>query len=172
MTIPGDGLVRTFSVLGVLAAFGVSGGSWLVLAAATTLAVCLNVALQVPRRAAAEAPTSCSNVSFDHEQALAELLGLVGRDVRVLVAARADGWGVASLRGTLTRGGAVGTAADDTLFFAVGCDGGFFLPRQRFRGAHRTEQPDSVAALALHVGEAIVYVLGDQRRADPDPVPA
>ena len=153
------------AALCVLAAGLLSGGSPLVLIVATMIAVavCVVAGRRRGRHSAGrrEFAPPFRGVGLDHEQTLAELLALVGSRVHVLVAPRTDGWGVATLRGTLTRAGGVGTTGDDTLFFAVGGEGGFFLPRQRFHRAYHVEQPETTA-LALHIGDALVYVLDDE----------
>jgi hypothetical protein len=159
---------RAPAALCVLGAALLSGGSPLVLIVAGTIAVafCVLAGRRRGRHSAArpEFAPPFGGIGLDHEQTLAELLALVGSRVHVLVAPRTDGWGVATLRGTLTRAGGVGTTGDDTLFFAVGSEGGFFLPRQRFHRAYHVEQPET-AALALHIGDALVYVLDDESHA-------
>jgi hypothetical protein len=156
--------VRCYALtaLCVITAAVISGGSPIVLLLAATIAV---TALIRRRR---EAPTPDSALAppfagpgLDHAQTLTELLGRVGSRVHVLAAARADGWGVVTLRGTLTHAGGVGTATEDVLFFAIGNDGGFFLPRARFHRAYHVERSQA-PALALHIGEALVYLLDDE----------
>jgi hypothetical protein len=155
------------AALCVLAVAVLPGGPALVLilAPAIAVAVCVLAGRRRGRHSAAspEFAPPFRGVGLDHEQTLAELLALVGSQVHVLVAPRTDGWGVATLRGTLTRAGDVGTTGHDTLFFAVGSEGGFFLPRQRFHRAYHVEQPGTTA-LALHIGDALVYVLDDEPR--------
>jgi hypothetical protein len=156
--------VRCYALAALCAitAVVISGGSRVALLLATAIAV----AALIRRRR--DAPTSDSapappfaGPGLDHAQTLTELLGRVGSPVHVLAAARADGWGVVTLRGTLTHAGGVGTATDDVLFFAIGSDGGFFLPRARFRRAYHVERSQA-PALALHIGEALVYLLDDE----------
>jgi hypothetical protein len=141
------------------AASAIATGSSLVVIIATSAALAIYTLAHPHRRARCACAPFVG--AFDHRQTLTELLGLVGSRVHVLAAARADGWGVVTLRGTLSRAGGVGPAKDDTLFFAVGNDGGFFLPRRRFHSACHVERTGSTA-LALHIGEALVYVLDDQ----------
>ena len=150
------------AALCVMTAAVISSGSPVVVLLATTIAV----AALIHRRQ--DAPASRSGLArafagagLDHPQTLTELLGRVGSRVHVLAAARADGWGVVTLRGTLTHAGGVGAAGEDVLFFAVGDDGGFFLPRARFRRAYHVERSQA-PALALHIGEALVYLLDDE----------
>jgi hypothetical protein len=146
---------------GFAAVLLIAGGEWV---AALVLAA-LMAAILGRQRASGPARVAVAAVSrettLDFEDAFGRLLGMVGAEVRVLVAPIADGWGAATLRGTLGRAGPVGPADDETLFFAVGTEAGFFMPRARFRRAEPVEQPGRVG-LALYVGEAVLWVLDDQ----------
>lgn len=179
--------VLALLVVGVAYAF--SGGSKLVLWGTVAFAALVLFALYEPKRRAADdwlpsdddlraldrleedelaAPSSNGHDEFSqlgYEEALEELLALVGREVTAIVAAAAEGWGTATLHGTLKRARDVGREDDEVLFFSVGKDSGFFMPRERFRRAEPIELggQDSVA---LYIGETIVWVVDEQTSRD------
>ena len=108
--------------------------------------------------------------ALDFEQALEELLGMVGREVIVLLAlGRGTPPGLADLQGTLLSAELDGDRYQrideryrdaEVLFVAVG-DSGFWVPRQDFVSAQRVDQHDRVG-VELVVGDLRIAIFDDQ----------
>jgi hypothetical protein len=189
-----QGLGRTtkrfvLALLVVGAAYAFSGGSKIMLWGTMAIAALLLFALYEPKRRPVDdwlpsdddlraldrleedelaAPSLNGHDEFPqlgYEEALGELLALVGREVTAIVAAVAEGWGTATLHGTLKRARDVGREDDEVLFFSVGKDGGFFMPRERFRRAEPIKLGGQ-DGVALYIGETVVWVVDEQTSRD------
>jgi hypothetical protein len=183
-------LVLAVLVVGTLYAF--SGGSKLVLWGAVALAALVLFLLHQPKRSLLDdgMPTDDELRALDrladqddemaagnghledpptysYEETIAELFKFVGRKVDVQVAAASDARAVGTLWGRLKRGISIGANDDDVTFFQVGTsdDGGFFVARERFEYAERLDEHAGHPALALHMGDVVVFVLDDEQNS-------